>query len=310
MRTRGSRNGEVERVLGAGRARGVLRRRTGTYHSSVMWLNMLGTDYPVPALTVNALSTAVPPRRFSPRHLSHFWNAFHLRYAYGARVRTASMAESSATGRRSGRAGDAETARPRRCARGVDEVSCADSPNGWTPRTRPPRGGSSGSKTPDCWPGLVSDGQEVELTATVSAASSPNTLTTDGSSNPRRRRPEGEVTGGMGEGRHYISLSGYMKQFKDRLGYEPFPGTLNVRLDDRRGPRPRRDDRPRRGPIDGWEDDERTFGPATCYAASVAGRDSVRAGPHHRPRADPPRRVATRSNRAREAPRGTGTGRR
>ncbi|RDI71576.1 DUF120 domain-containing protein [Halopelagius longus] len=79
----------------------------------------------------------------------------------------------------------------------------------------------------------------------------------------------GTVTGGMGEGKHYISLSGYMEQFAERLGYEPFPGTLNVRLDDDSV-------RARAGmaslsavPIDGWEDEERTFGPATCYAATV-----------------------------------------
>ncbi|MFC6826804.1 DUF120 domain-containing protein [Halopelagius fulvigenes] len=79
----------------------------------------------------------------------------------------------------------------------------------------------------------------------------------------------GTVTGGMGEGKHYISLPGYMEQFEDRLGYEPFPGTLNVRLDDDSV-------RTRAGmaslsavPIDGWEDEERTFGPATCYAATV-----------------------------------------
>jgi riboflavin kinase len=79
----------------------------------------------------------------------------------------------------------------------------------------------------------------------------------------------GRVTGGMGEGRHYISLSGYMRQFRDRLGYEPFPGTLNVSLD--------ADSVRRRAgvgsltpvPIDGWEDDERTFGPAACYPARV-----------------------------------------
>jgi riboflavin kinase len=89
----------------------------------------------------------------------------------------------------------------------------------------------------------------------------------------------GRVTGGMGEGRHYISLSGYMRQFRDRLGYEPFPGTLNVSLD--------ADSVRRRAgvgsltpvPIDGWEDDERTFGPAACYPARVtvpgaAGNDS------------------------------------
>jgi len=89
----------------------------------------------------------------------------------------------------------------------------------------------------------------------------------------------GRVTGGMGEGRHYISLSGYMRQFRDRLGYEPFPGTLNVSLD--------ADSVRRRAgvgsltpvPIDGWEDDERTFGPAACYPARVrAVADGEAAG--------------------------------
>ncbi|WP_396610849.1 DUF120 domain-containing protein [Haloferax sp. S1W] len=86
---------------------------------------------------------------------------------------------------------------------------------------------------------------------------------------------EGEVTGGMGEGRHYISLPGYMEQFTERLGYEPFPGTLNVRLSDDAT-------RTRAGmsaldavPIDGWEDEERTFGPATCYAAVVEADDET-----------------------------------
>ncbi|ESP89250.1 DUF120 domain-containing protein [Candidatus Halobonum tyrrellensis] len=79
----------------------------------------------------------------------------------------------------------------------------------------------------------------------------------------------GAATSGMGEGRHYIQLSGYHEQFVERLGYEPFPGTLNVELAEASV-------RARAGldsvagvPIDGWEDDERTFGPATCYAAVV-----------------------------------------
>ena len=79
----------------------------------------------------------------------------------------------------------------------------------------------------------------------------------------------GSVTGGMGEGRHYISLDGYMSQFRERLGYEPFPGTLNVELTEASV-------RAVAGlgsvdgiQIDGWEDEERTFGPATCYPARV-----------------------------------------
>lgn len=83
----------------------------------------------------------------------------------------------------------------------------------------------------------------------------------------------GAVTSGMGEGRHYISLSGYMAQFRERLGYEPFPGTLNLDLDTESV-------RTRMGlsgfepiPIDGWEDEERTYGPAVCYPASVTTTD-------------------------------------
>src|SRR5438270_8392425 len=41
---------------------------------------------------------------------------------------------------------------------------------------------------------------------------------------------EGTVVSGMGEGAYYMSLEGYKIQFKEKLGYEPYPGTLNVRL--------------------------------------------------------------------------------
>ena len=79
----------------------------------------------------------------------------------------------------------------------------------------------------------------------------------------------GWVTGGMGEGRHYISLPGYMEQFEERLGYAPFPGTLNVDLTDesvrRRGALESFDPIQ----IEGWEDDERTYGPAVCYLARI-----------------------------------------
>jgi riboflavin kinase len=81
---------------------------------------------------------------------------------------------------------------------------------------------------------------------------------------------EGSVTGGMGEGKHYISLPGYMSQFRERLGYEPYPGTLNIDLTPdsvRVRPGIRSLDAV---PIDSWEDDERTFGSATCYAATLS----------------------------------------
>ena len=92
---------------------------------------------------------------------------------------------------------------------------------------------------------------------------------------------EGTVTSGMGEGRHYIALPGYMEQFRERLNYEPFHGTLNVDLTEESV-------RARAGLdsvegvwIDGWEGDERTYGPATCYRASVETADGDSFDPCH-----------------------------
>jgi riboflavin kinase len=86
---------------------------------------------------------------------------------------------------------------------------------------------------------------------------------------------EGSVTSGMGEGRHYISLPGYMEQFEERLGYAPFAGTLNIDLASESV-------RARAGltafepvTIEGWEGEDRTYGPAFCYPATleVGGTD-------------------------------------
>jgi riboflavin kinase len=85
---------------------------------------------------------------------------------------------------------------------------------------------------------------------------------------------DGTVTSGMGEGRHYIQLPGYAEQFRERLGYEPFPGTLNVTLGDAAVRRRSALESLEAVPIDGWEGEDRTYGPARCYAATVrAGAD-------------------------------------
>ena len=50
------------------------------------------------------------------------------------------------------------------------------------------------------------------------------------------RRPttielSGHVITGMGEGQYYITLKGYHDQFVKLLGFEPYPGTLNIKLE-------------------------------------------------------------------------------
>jgi riboflavin kinase len=117
---------------------------------------------------------------------------------------------------------------------------------------------------------LVSDGQLVSVTEAGEAA-----LASEYEDYRRifesdaRLTLEGSVTGGMGEGRHYITLSGYMRQFKEKLGYEPFAGTLNVDLDGRSARERASMGAVTAVPIEGWEDEERTYGPAACYPATV-----------------------------------------
>lgn len=89
---------------------------------------------------------------------------------------------------------------------------------------------------------------------------------------PARLSIPGEVASGLGEGRYYLSQPGYVLQFTERLGYTPYPGTLNVRI---RPAEARRMQAVRDWSgirIDGFEAGGRTFGGATCYPARLSGR--------------------------------------
>lgn len=81
----------------------------------------------------------------------------------------------------------------------------------------------------------------------------------------------GNVFTGLGEGQYYISRDGYMAQFIEMLGFEPYPGTLNVRLD---GPSAKV--RERMNLIEpvhvrGFSDGERSFGGGRCYPVEIEG---------------------------------------
>lgn len=81
---------------------------------------------------------------------------------------------------------------------------------------------------------------------------------------------EGLVVSGMGEGAYYMSLEGYRKQFKEKLGYEPYPGTLNVKLTDRAYVDASRELSTYPSIfIDGFSDKFRTYGWAKCYPSEV-----------------------------------------
>lgn len=83
---------------------------------------------------------------------------------------------------------------------------------------------------------------------------------------------EGTVISGFGKGQEFVTLEGYARQFREKLGYEPYPGTLNLDLEE-----PVRDRIDRLEPIriDGWEDGDRSFGVVYCYPASLDADESV-----------------------------------
>ncbi len=78
----------------------------------------------------------------------------------------------------------------------------------------------------------------------------------------------GKVAAGLGEGQYYISVEGYKNQFIQKLGFEPYPGTLNLLLTE-----PLPFDQVLAGVvrIEGFRDENRTFGECTCYPVKIGG---------------------------------------
>lgn len=81
---------------------------------------------------------------------------------------------------------------------------------------------------------------------------------------------KGTIVSGMGEGAYYMSMKGYAKQFKSKLGYIPFPGTLNVKLKDKEFIEAKRTLDMHSGiMINGFSDGKRTYGWVKCYPSKI-----------------------------------------
>lgn len=80
---------------------------------------------------------------------------------------------------------------------------------------------------------------------------------------------EGVLFSGIGEGAWYVSQPGYRKQFIAKLGFDPFPGTLNLRLERNYEDERRLLETFPHIEIEGFRDGERTFGSVVCYRAKI-----------------------------------------
>ena len=89
----------------------------------------------------------------------------------------------------------------------------------------------------------------------------------------------GKVTEGMGEGGYYVRIQEYFKQFQEKLGFKPYPGTLNLQLSDL-NKELLEENLKNRVPviITGFEKEEegqikRTYGSVDCYKCQVSRLD-------------------------------------
>lgn len=79
----------------------------------------------------------------------------------------------------------------------------------------------------------------------------------------------GVVSSGMGEGGYYICQEGYMTQFQAKLGFKPFEGTFNVRIDSEDAGKLEVIRSTAGIVINGFSCDGRSFGNVIAYKAKI-----------------------------------------
>jgi len=85
---------------------------------------------------------------------------------------------------------------------------------------------------------------------------------------------EGTVFSGLGEGAYYVTRKPYREQFVKKLGFDPYPGTLNLKLTSEYDIQLRRDLEARDGiEIQGFKNEDRTYGPVKCFPACINGKE-------------------------------------
>ena len=80
---------------------------------------------------------------------------------------------------------------------------------------------------------------------------------------------KGALETGLGEGGYYISKSGYMEQFREKLDWKPYEGTFNFRLNDDEVPKIEAMKAAEGILIEGFEQEGRTFGKAWVFKCSL-----------------------------------------
>ncbi len=84
---------------------------------------------------------------------------------------------------------------------------------------------------------------------------------------------EGVLFSGLGEGAYYVSKEGYRKQFIEKLGFDPYPGTLNLRLTTDYDVKTKSELEAYPAiELQGFQNESRSFGSVKCYPAIIKNK--------------------------------------
>ena len=87
----------------------------------------------------------------------------------------------------------------------------------------------------------------------------------------------GVIVRGLGEGAYFMSMQHYKKEIKKKLGFDAYPGTLNLKVS-----RNQINSLKKINPIkiDGFEKNNKKFGGADCYKAKIKSINGSIIIPH------------------------------
>src|SRR3989304_51915 len=84
---------------------------------------------------------------------------------------------------------------------------------------------------------------------------------------------EGTAFTGLGEGAYYTKKEHYRKQFVEKLGFDPYPGTLNLKLTTDYDLKTRLElEAYPAVEVEGFQNENRTFGTVKCYPAVIGNK--------------------------------------
>lgn len=80
---------------------------------------------------------------------------------------------------------------------------------------------------------------------------------------------EGTVISGMGEGKYYTEQDEYVRQFREKLGFIPYSGTLNISIEDVELNKLRMLRNAGGILVDGFDTADRSFGSVHCFKTKI-----------------------------------------